>query len=147
MKIPVYSILVSVFLLAPSLSLSLDPVSPRSHSGIEIAQPSSASTTENLRDGAAERTPTPSHSSITRREIPSRQKALIKKQEIRTAIHEKRVILGMTQADVRSAWGWPELTHPVQGVATETDRWIYRREGKGFVDLYFENGILTHKGK
>ncbi|MCX6354813.1 MAG: hypothetical protein NTZ78_07915 [Candidatus Aureabacteria bacterium] len=144
MKIPVYPMLVSVFLLTPSLSPGVGPVSPRSYSGIEIAQPSSRSTTQNLRDGAAKRTPPPS-SSIMRREIPSRQKALLKKQEIRTAIHEKRLIIGMTQAEVRSAWGWPDLTHPVQGVATETDRWTYRREGKGFVDLYFENGILTHR--
>lgn len=61
---------------------------------------------------------------------------------VRKAIREKRVIRGMTEREVRSAWGWPERTHPVHGIDVDTDRWTYRRKGKGLADLYFENGKL-----
>lgn len=71
------------------------------------------------------------------------QRRLLKQQEIKEAIREKRVIVGMTQKEVRSAWGWPELTHPVQGIDESTDRWTFRRKGQGMVDLYFQNGILV----
>lgn len=77
----------------------------------------------------------------------ARQKEMRRKQDVRRAIVEKRVIPGMTQKEVRSAWGWPELTHPVHGVDIHTDRWTYRREGEGLVDLYFTNGVLTHVGR
>ncbi|MEJ2745926.1 MAG: hypothetical protein P8123_09635 [bacterium] len=71
------------------------------------------------------------------------QPRLVKQREIRKAIREKRVIVGMTPRDVRSAWGWPELTHPVQGINESTDRWTFRRDGMGLVDLYFRNGTLV----
>lgn len=70
------------------------------------------------------------------------QPRLVKLQEIKRAIREKRVIVGMTPSEVRSAWGWPEFIHPVQGIDETTDRWTYRRKGQGLVDLYFRNGIL-----
>jgi len=71
------------------------------------------------------------------------QRRLLKKQQIKKAIREQRVIAGMTQKEVRSSWGWPELTHPVQGIDESTDRWTFRRKGQGMVDLYFRNGILV----
>jgi hypothetical protein len=71
------------------------------------------------------------------------QQRLLKKQQIKKAIREQRVIVGMTQKEVRSSWGWPELTHPVQGIDESTDRWTFRRKGQGTVDLYFRNGILV----
>lgn len=67
---------------------------------------------------------------------------LAKQQEIKKAIREKCVIIGMTPNEVRSAWGWPELVHPVQGIDETTDRWTFRRKGQGLVDLYFRNGAL-----
>jgi len=73
----------------------------------------------------------------------ARQPRLVKQREIRKAIREKRVIVGMTPSEVRSAWGWPELTHPVHGIDESTDRWTFRREGLGLVDLYFRNGALV----
>ncbi|MDD5557532.1 MAG: hypothetical protein PHN82_09840 [bacterium] len=67
------------------------------------------------------------------------------RQEVKTAIARRQVIPGMTQREVRAAWGWPEQTHPVGGVDGTTDRWTYRRPGEGRVDLYFRNDILTHE--
>ena len=64
-------------------------------------------------------------------------------QEVRKAIHEKRVMKGMTEKEVCSAWGWPDRTNPVHGIDKDTDRWTYRRDGEGLVDLFFENGILV----
>jgi hypothetical protein len=75
--------------------------------------------------------------------VGAHQRRLLKKQQIKKAIRERRLIVGMTQKEVRSSWGWPELTHPVQGIDESTDRWTYRRKGQGMVDLYFKNGILV----
>lgn len=72
---------------------------------------------------------------------------LLWKQKVRKAIYEERVILGMTQKEVKSTWGWPEHTNPVHGIDTYTDRWTYRREGEGLVDLYFMNEILINIGR
>lgn len=63
--------------------------------------------------------------------------------KVRTAIYEKRVLIGMTKREVRRAWGWPERTHPVGGINITTDRWTYRRKDEGLVDCYFENGKLV----
>ncbi|MCX6357796.1 MAG: hypothetical protein NT045_08005 [Candidatus Aureabacteria bacterium] len=98
----------------------------------------------------ADRTPVEGHTGPHSRPaarptaLPSRQQELSKRYEIRKATREKRVITGMGEHDVKSAWGWPEFTHPVQGVDTSTDRWTYRRGGEGFVDIYFQNGVVTH---
>jgi len=73
-----------------------------------------------------------------------RRQEILWRGEVRKAIAEKRVIPGMTAREVHSAWGWPERTHPVHGIDGSTDRWTYRREAEGLVDLYFKNGILTH---
>lgn len=75
--------------------------------------------------------------------LPERQRELRWKQEVRNAIRDKRVIAGMTEKEVNSTWGTPERTHPVHGIGVSTDRWTYRREGEGLVDLYFRNGVLT----
>jgi hypothetical protein len=72
-----------------------------------------------------------------------RRRELRWKQEVGTAIRERRVLVGMTEREVQAAWGSPDLTHPVRGPHTSTDRWTYRREGEGLVDLYFKNGVLT----
>jgi hypothetical protein len=77
----------------------------------------------------------------------TRKREILWRAEVRKAIAEKRVIPGMTEREVHSAWGWPEMTHPVHGVDGSTDRWTYRREGQGLVDLYFKDGILTHLGR
>ena len=74
---------------------------------------------------------------------PDRRRELRWKQEVGAAIRERRVLVGMTEREARAAWGSPDLTHPVRGPHTSTDRWTYRREGEGLVDLYFENGVLT----
>jgi len=86
------------------------------------------------------------HAPPKRNEGDECQRRLQKQQEIKKAIREKRVIVGMTPNEVRSAWGWPELTHPVQGIDESTDRWTFRRKGHGLVDLYFKNGTLVHIG-
>lgn len=83
------------------------------------------------------------HQAPGQKALPERQKQLMQMNEVRQAIREKRLLAGMTEQEVRSAWGWPEFTHPVHGVDTFTDRWTYRRKGEGLVDLYFENGVLT----
>ena len=44
---------------------------------------------------------------------------------------------------MQAAWGGPDRTHPARGPHSSTDRWTYRREGEGLVDLYFRNGVLT----
>jgi hypothetical protein len=75
---------------------------------------------------------------------PDRQHDLRWKGEVRNAVREKRVLVGMTERDVSSAWGWPERTHPVRGVDVYSDRWTYRREGEGLVDIYFRNGVVTN---
>lgn len=90
----------------------------------------------------AETAPLPSAAPSKQSAGVKRQQRLVKQQEIKKAIREKRVIVGMTPNEVRSAWGWPELTHPVQGIDESTDRWTYRRKGHGLADLYFRNGIL-----
>ncbi len=74
------------------------------------------------------------------------KRRLQKQLEIKKAIREKRVIVGMTENEVRSAWGWPELMHPVHGIDESSDRWTFRRKGQGLVDLYFKNGILVQIG-
>lgn len=63
-------------------------------------------------------------------------------EEVRRAVREKRVIPGMTEEQVRSSWGWPDLTHPVHGTYVYTDRWIYDRD-TGPVSLFFNNGMLV----
>lgn len=64
-------------------------------------------------------------------------------EEARQAIYQKRVIPGMTERQVQSAWGFPDLVHPVHGIYTYTDRWTYDRDGIGKVSVYFNNGIVT----
>ncbi len=64
-------------------------------------------------------------------------------QEVRQAIYQKRVIPGMTERQVQSAWGFPDLIHPVHGIYNYTDRWIYDREDVGKVSVYFNNGIVA----
>jgi len=71
------------------------------------------------------------------------QERLSWEQQVHQAIHHKRVITGMTENQVRSAWGFPELIHPVHGIYAYTDRWIYDRPGSGKVSLYFYNGVLV----
>lgn len=71
------------------------------------------------------------------------QERLAWKQEVRQAIYEKRVIPGMTEKEVHSAWGNPDLVHPVHGIYNYTDRWIYDRDGVGKVSVYFNNGIVA----
>jgi len=93
--------------------------------------------------GAAIKRPSSSLSTAPK-EIPRRQKELAKIAEIRKAISEKRLIRGMTAEQVKSSWGWPDWTHPVSGVNVSTDRWTYRRKGTGFIDLYFEDGVLVN---
>jgi hypothetical protein len=68
-------------------------------------------------------------------------------QQVHQAIYQKRVIPGMTEKQVESAWGSPDLIHPVHGTYTYTDRWIYDREDSGKVSLYFYNGILVQISK
>jgi hypothetical protein len=65
-------------------------------------------------------------------------------EEVRQAIYQKRVIPGMTERQVQSAWGFPDLVHPVHGTYTYTDRWTYDRDGVGKVSVYFNNGIVTN---
>ncbi len=74
--------------------------------------------------------------------VSEQQEKFLWHQKVRKAIHKESVIPGMTEKEVQSAWGWPERTHPVHGIDTHTDRWTYRREGEGLVDLFFKNGIL-----
>ena len=54
------------------------------------------------------------------------------------------VLVGMTEKEVSSAWGSPDRTHPVHGVDVSSDRWTFRREGEGLVDIYFKNGVVTN---
>ena len=75
---------------------------------------------------------------------PDRKHDLRWKGEVRNAVRGKRVLVGMTEKEVCSAWGWPERTHPVHGVDVSSDRWTYRREGEGLVDIYFKNGVVTN---
>lgn len=70
------------------------------------------------------------------------QERLLKKREIREQIYRKNVVPGMTPREVRSAWGYPYLTHPVHGVHEDTDRWIYKRP-QGRAAVYFKNGKVT----
>lgn len=65
---------------------------------------------------------------------------------VREAIFRKEVIPGMTPRQVRDAWGWPDLTHPVHGVGVYTDRWIYTR-GDGRTIVYFNRGKVTSVGR
>jgi hypothetical protein len=71
------------------------------------------------------------------------QERLAWEQKVRKAIHEKRVIPGMTERQVQSAWGYPDLVHPVHGAYKYTNRWIYDREGVGKVSVYFNNGLVV----
>ncbi|MCX6339502.1 MAG: hypothetical protein NTX71_06240 [Candidatus Aureabacteria bacterium] len=71
------------------------------------------------------------------------QERLSWEQEVHQAIHQKRVIPGMTEKQVESAWGFPDLIHPVHGTYTYTDRWIYDRDDSGKVSVYFNNGIVV----
>jgi hypothetical protein len=64
-------------------------------------------------------------------------------QKVRQAIYHKRVIPGMTEKQVQSAWGFPNLVHPVHGIYNYTDRWTYDRDGVGKVNVYFNNGIVV----
>lgn len=64
-------------------------------------------------------------------------------RQARQAIYQKQVIPGMTERQVQSAWGFPDLIHPVHGIYNYTDRWIYDREGVGKVSVYFNNGIVV----
>ncbi len=70
------------------------------------------------------------------------QERLLKRREIREQIYRKNVVPGMTPREVRSAWGYPYLTHPVHGVYEHTDRWIYKRP-QGRAAVYFKNGKVT----
>lgn len=75
--------------------------------------------------------------------VPVVQQRLAWKREVRTQIYQKNVVPGMTQREVRSAWGWPDLTHPVHGVYDYTDRWVYKRpEGRAVV--YFRDGAVVN---
>lgn len=78
---------------------------------------------------------------------PDRRRELQWREEVRNAIREKRVVVGMTEREVNRAWGSPERTHPVHGIGVSSDRWTYRRGPEGLVDLYFKNGVLTHVGR
>lgn len=64
-------------------------------------------------------------------------------RDSREAIYQRRVLPGMTQKQVRAAWGWPDLTHPVHGVEVYTDRWIYDRPGQGRATVYFKEGLVV----
>ena len=75
------------------------------------------------------------------------QERLSWERQVHQAIHQKRVIPGMTEKQVESAWGFPDLIHPVHGTYTYTDRWIYDREDSGKASLYFYNGILVQISK
>lgn len=66
---------------------------------------------------------------------------LSRERTVRAAILRKEVIPGMTPREVRDAWGWPDLTHPVHGVGVYTDRWIYTRDG-GRTIVYFNRGTV-----
>lgn len=67
---------------------------------------------------------------------------LAKEREMRAQIYRKNVVPGMTARQVRSAWGYPDLMHPVHGVYEYTDRWIYNRPG-GRAVVYFKDGEVT----
>ncbi len=74
--------------------------------------------------------------------MPVVQQRLALKREMRAQIYQKNVVPGMTQREVTSAWGWPDLTHPVHGVYDYTDRWIYKRpDGRAIV--YFRGGAVV----
>jgi hypothetical protein len=80
----------------------------------------------------------------TAKQPPNREiERLSWEEEVRKAIYQKRVIPGMTEMQVQSAWGFPDLVHPVHGTYTYTDRWTYDRDGVGKVSVYFNNGIVT----
>lgn len=64
-------------------------------------------------------------------------------RDVRQAVYQKRVIPGMTERQVQSAWGFPDLIHPVHGIYNYTDRWIYDREDVGKVSVYFNNGVVV----
>lgn len=67
---------------------------------------------------------------------------LSRERAVRAAIRRKEVLPGMTPREVRDAWGWPDLTHPVHGVGVYTDRWIYTRDGARTI-VYFNRGTVT----
>ena len=85
----------------------------------------------------------PPPAGAVRPQAPSREQERLKwKQDAHKAIHEKRVINGMTEEQVQSAWGFPFATAPVDNVDTHTDRWTYYQpEGRAFV--YFKNGKVV----
>jgi hypothetical protein len=89
----------------------------------------------------------PPHKTPTPTAALKKSMELLRRADARKAINEHKVLVGMSEREVRSAWGWPDQTHPVAGTDHKSDRWTFRRPGEGLVDLYFQDGVLTHVGK
>ena len=68
------------------------------------------------------------------------QRARDKAAEIAKAIEEKRVVIGMTAAQCRAAWGTPTAVNRTVTSSGQNEQWVYRTTDRY---LYLDNGILT----
>jgi hypothetical protein len=58
--------------------------------------------------------------------------------EIKKAISERKIFIGMSDDDVRKSWGKPEKINSTISVGGKHEQWVYSDQY-----LYFENGTLT----
>jgi hypothetical protein len=58
-------------------------------------------------------------------------------KNIENAVVEHKIVLGMTEEQVKLSWGKPERINRTVTRRGEREQWIY-----GDTYLYFENGVL-----
>lgn len=67
---------------------------------------------------------------------------LLKSHNKRLAIEKRQIMAGMTQDEVRQAWGNPNAINRSGGKSGEREQWVYHR-GSDAQYIYFESGKVT----
>lgn len=78
---------------------------------------------------------------VASREAKEREQA--RKDRITSAKFNREVIIGMTESDVRDAWGRPlEINRSQYKAGEYREQWVYKRDGKRQY-VYLVNGKVT----
>lgn len=88
--------------------------------------------------GAGKADPTAPGATYWQRQIATQQRA----ESIQTAISARRVVIGMTAAEARQAWGQPTRINTTIGSYGKHEQWVYRR-ANGAQYVYIQNGEVS----
>lgn len=66
-----------------------------------------------------------------------------RREEIEDAMRYKKIIIGMTEQEVKQSWGDPDKINVSGNAAGRTEQWVYYRGKWDREYVYLTNGVLT----